>query len=504
MSVRIGRRLFLQGSGGLVALPLLEALLPARAHAATAPKRFILMTHHHGRLIGNGKVSNGVMQDAWSPLTATGALPAAMSPLLAPLAAIRDEVVTLDRVDNLVRHLATGTGANDGHQWAIDTYLTQRPPVADGKLGGPSIDHIVGERLRASTAMPASMMIDMNSGNGAFIEGFAGANATAPNCLNPNGSPRTAVTRLFQNVQPGGAPPQTPSARDRLVKARGAVLGGVAEDFAAVRGKVGATDKARLDQHLDFLSDTRARLGVTQPTMTPAACQPMAASDVPAIVEQYSYSSAHDDVAAPVLIDAVVRALVCDVSRSIALNFASDVPTFDWLYPGGTPFSSEVWHAQIHSSGGLSGAAPTNVKPTAVWYAQMFTQLVQKLAATTDVDGQRMLDNTLVLWVSDLGYGSSHGCFNVPVVMAGLKSAFSKGQGRHVVPAQRASLADVYAQVLRMFGGGDMTFGVTGTLASVAGTRAQSCDGGTTWCSDYGFPGHVGPDTPLHLGPLDL
>src|SRR5579864_5852917 len=102
----------------------------------------------------------------------------------------------------------------------------------------------------------------------------------------------------------------------------------------------------------------------------------------------------------------------------------------------------------------------------------MFTLLVQSLAKTQDLDGSRMLDNTLIVWVSPLGYGN-HQTFNIPVVLAGgknLPGAFPKGQGRHVVCANRNSLGDLWAQVLRMFGGSDMTYGATGTLQSYAGS----------------------------------
>ena len=122
-----------------------------------------------------------------------------------------------------------------------------------------------------------------------------------------------------------------------------------------------------------------------------------------------------------------------------------------------------------------TAARTTRTRPSLTkafgFYAKYFTKLIQRLAAVQDIDGSRLLDNTLVLWVSDLGYGSGHYCWNYPVVLAGLKSAFSKGQGRHVV-GQVNSLGDLYAQVLRMLGGSDTTFGSTGTLSSAAGSTS--------------------------------
>jgi hypothetical protein len=117
------------------------------------------------------------------------------------------------------------------------------------------------------------------------------------------------------------------------------------------------------------------------------------------------------------------------------------------------------------------------------------------MAAIRESDGSRLLDNTLVVWVSDLGYGSGHYCYNYPVLLAGMKRAFPKGQGRHVV-GQVNSLGDLYAQVLRMLGGSDTTFGSTGTLSSAAGS--------INYMSQFGRSGLINKDTPLHFGPLDL
>jgi hypothetical protein len=99
--------------------------------------------------------------------------------------------------------------------------------------------------------------------------------------------------------------------------------------------------------------------------------------------------------------------------------------------------------------------------------------------------------------VSDLGYGSGHYCWNYPVVLAGLRSAFPKGQGRHVA-GQVRSLGDLYAQVLRMLGRTDTTFGSTGTLSSAAGSTSINFN------PTLGRSGLINKDTPLHFGALDL
>lgn len=503
---RIDRRKFLLGAGGsALAIPLLESLGMRRAFGAgaTAPKRFILVRHNHGRVVGNGQLINGTRQDLWSPRATTGPLPMGLSPLLSPLEAVRSELVTIDGIDNVVRHGGSGSSTVDGHYFPTRTSLTCVLPNGDGSLAGPSIDFVAGQRLRANAAMPASILINADSGNCSNSEPFGGANGTPPNVVNACGDPADAIRRIFQNVGPI-TPPPAPSLRDRLVSGRRSALDALLGDFAAMKARVSARDQARLDQHLTFIRELEQRTAQT-PVASPAqGCSPLNPADVPPRASEYSYSAANDDISVPIVMETIVQALACDVTRSIACDFGSDVPTFDFLFPNGSPYLGETWHARIHGAPELSDAPVPELGQTYRFFASMFTLLIQRLAAVTDVDGSRLLDNTLVLWVSDLGYGATHSCFNYPVIFAGMKGAFAQGQGRHLAVTGRASLGDLYAQTLRMLGGTDQTFGATGTLSSLVGARNHRENCGADFCSDMGFPGYIGPDTPLHSGPLDL
>lgn len=499
------RRSFLTGVGGsMLALPLLESIGPRRAFAdPVAPKRFILFRHNHGRVIGNGLTRSGVVQDLWSPRATTGALPAGMSPLLAPLDAVRNEIVTIDGIDNVVRHGGSGQSAIDGHHFPTLTSLTCVLPRGDSSGGGPSIDYVIGDRLRANAAMPASIIVNADSGNCSLSGTYWGQNGTPPTYANPCGDPADAIRMLFQNVTPSGPPP-TPTLTDRLHNRRRSALDRVLADFEVMKQRVSVRDRQRLDQHATFIRSLETRLSSSNMSNPTQGCQPLNPNDVPARASEYSYSAANDDISVPIIVESVVQALACDVTRSIGFDFGSDVPTFDWLYPQGSPFLGTNWHASIHGAPELSDQPVPELRPTLQFFASTFAALVQRLAAVTDVDGRRMLDNTLILWVSDLGYGATHACFNIPVVLAGMGSAFPQGQGRHLAIPGRASLGDLYAQVLRMFGGTDMSFGATGTLASLVGSRNHQENCNENFCSSMGFPGYITPDTPLHSGPLNL
>src|SRR5262245_8955849 len=153
---RVDRRKFLLGAGGaMLALPMLEAFAPREAHAAGPPKRVLFVFSPHGRPVGRG--ING--QDNWSP-AAAGPLPVNISPSLASLAPIRDKIVTIDGIDNMVRAAAYGDTA--GHGAACATCMTCAVPISNGPddstATAHSIDYELGLRLRPNESMPASMI----------------------------------------------------------------------------------------------------------------------------------------------------------------------------------------------------------------------------------------------------------------------------------------------------------------------------------------------------------
>jgi hypothetical protein len=503
---RFDRRRFLLGSGGLLALPMLEAFAPRTAFAQTAapPKRLLIVHHQDGRLMGDGQMLNGTYNDWWSPARATGPLPtgAPPSPQLAPLQAIRNEVVTLDGVDNLVRHCIDDV---DGHMPAQNSILTCRTCVNRNVLN-PSFDYVMGLRLRANAAMRTAPVISGTAADYTWRLGntavFFGAGGSAPDIVEPD--PAAAITDLFGSGSMGMMPPPTPTLRDRLASNRKSVLDGVLGSFTALRSRVNAADKARLDSHADFVRGLEAKLaasadgGTSMPSM---GCQRPDPSLIPSNDNGSGgvYLRGEKDAQMmPAIIENMVQAFACDVTRVQSLFFyEADDPIFPTQFPAGmSPFDANNWHSTIHGVPRIpeNMADASSLSSSFNFYAQTFSQLVQRLASVTDTDGSRMLDNTLVLWVSEMGYGSVHAAYNIPVVMAGLKSAFSKGQGRHVV-CNRRSMGDLLSQVMRMFGGTDMTYGETGTLGDHAGADLHV---------DAGWPGYISASTPLHSGPLDL
>ncbi len=505
LTQRLDRRRFLVGAGGAVlALPMLEAHAPrvAFGQSAAPPKRLVILQHAHGRVCG-GRTDK---DDNWSPLAKTGPLPASgdLSPLLASIGAVRNEIVTLDQVDNLVRHM---TGDSDGHASAELTCLTCAvPPSGLVKAGGPSLDYVAAQRLRASTAQRPNIVFTSSPVPGFVTDSgrFFGANGTGTPVYNL--PPDEAAAELFASVRPsdGNAPPPDKTLADRLAERRASMLDAVAKSFVTIRGQVGARDRERLDQHAAFIQSLEAQVVGGGPSVPTDECAPPDPSTIPSEAEfqddSHDWSTGYDEAKMwQYEVENLVQALACDITRVASMQFLLDyVPAFPSEFDGESPFTGDAgWHAIIHDTDTLERPWVPDLTRGFQFYGKVFTRLIQRLAAIADTDGSRLLDNTLVLWVSDLGYGSFHHSFNHPVVMAGLGSAFPEGQGRHVVCEGRRSLGDLYAQVLRMLGGDDATFGQTGKIG-------DSGVSGDALMANNGAPDFISANTPLHLGELDL
>ncbi len=518
--MKCDRRRFLLGAGGaLLALPTLEIFTPRRAfaQAAAPPKRLLVFAHGHGRIVGNGSMNNGALQDLWSPGATTGPLPASgpASPLLAPLAPIRDEIVTIDGVDNLMRH-ATGnlpTENSDGHFSAARTFLTCQIPNADGSGTGPSIDYVAGLQLRANGSMLPSMVFPADSANNDsenITQMFFGAGGSPPQLAHVN--PIAAAAQTFASLAPTSA---ASPLLQRLIAGRMNILDAVNKDFSALRTQLNTADRARLDAHAQFIQTLQSTYASGTATGQPVqGCAPPQASAMPNVFNLTLERGQGNAVTTPLQIENAIQALACDVTRVVSLHFWNNSdPVFPSMFSGASPFMAANWHQSIHETPSLTpgakpqpgasdlGSDPADLSNAFQFYAQMFTHTVQRLAAIKDTDGSRMLDNTLVLWISDMGYGAAHYDWNLPVVMAGMKSAFVQGQGRHLVVQNRATLGDLYAQVLRMLGGSATTFGATGTLGSVTGN--PSGDAGF-FMTPTSYDNSATASSPLHTQALDL
>jgi hypothetical protein len=473
----LDRRRFLVGAGGAaLALPLLESLWPSRvrAQSVSPPRRFVLITH-----------GQGAPFERWAP-PAPGPLPATgpISAILEPLSHHRERLLVISGVDNAARYIIYNS---DGHSAANATLLTANLPMA-----APSLDFVVGQRIGAGTERP-SVLIQASPGDSSALYHYSSVAGRVQATQAVSGNPLWAAQALFTNLR-DPTPLLLPSRRERLQAQRQGILSAVRSELSQLTRRLPAEDRERLGVHVEHIRALEARSGPPVERPQSPSCRRPDLGAIPDLVPNGPNHGDTDDISTPAQIDNLVRALACDITRVAALQFGiSDGPRFPWLFGGdreAVHAGYANWHDMVHRAWQNDDGSPSPLRRLVTgfkFYSSSVALLLDRLASAIDLDGRPLLDSTLVLWVSEFGDASVHSTSNLPVVMAGMGSAFQKGRYLDL-QASRPTTGDLYAQVLRLLGEPDETFGLTGTVHDYlpAPNRASI------------------PDLPLHRGPLPL
>lgn len=454
MRVRpVHRRAFLRtAAGAALALPFLESRM-ARGQDPTVPKRFVIF-----------QTGEGNLPSLWTPPTlANDGLQ--LSQMLQPLAALKEKLVVVSGVSNLLPELHSSNGHNaPGHTLLsaerVDTTGTGQfdanIEVMQGhRCLGPSIDHYLADRLGVMEPLNLAVGGADPGENRMFYKvkepGESGANAEAP----LNNDPIDAFATNLAGLPSG----PTATVADRFRARRGSVVDGVLQSFGSMKKTLSAADQQRIQDHIDALHDLEEDLNYVPPIECGSVTQ-----DVPGGFSVPGWPDfAQMDVQANLMVDIMVATLACGARQVVTLqDTAYDGPPFEFLSAGPV----EGWHAQIHNDPALNlGYADSSQNPVIragfLYYAEVFAQLLTKMDAVEEANGLTLLDNSVVLWISEFGTGQSHDPHDLPVVIAG------GGQGaivtdRHLVRGS-ATTGDLYTSILNAFDVMDTSFGYDGS-----------------------------------------
>jgi hypothetical protein len=430
---RLSRRAVLRGAGGIaVALPFLESIGPARA-GGDRPVRYLQFMHVEGTLV-----------DEWAPSGPADAM--VLSAILSPLEARKGDIVVVSGVENAA---SAGYGEN-GHISNGHTIFTAAHNTHDNAMpDGPSIDQVIADRMAAPTPY-RSLQFAIGGGNlGEYQAIYAGAADPVPSDTEP-----TAIfTQLFSDLEVD--PMLPPTTIQRLHARRQSVLDTVLGSLEGLQGRVSAADRVTLENHADKIRELELQLGnegnagagCTTPTL-----------DIPPDYDTNPWGSSwdanRDDVSSRLLIDLMVMALACDLTRVGTLQYSNyDGPTFPWL---GLPIPGAYtgWHAMVHDIPNLADKSVPRAVFT--WYMGELAYLLEQLAAMPDGDGT-LLDNILLFSTAEMGDGAAHGGWSLPIVLAG-RAGGALTTGRHSNQGGHTT-GDLYATFVQLLGLGDITFG---------------------------------------------
>ncbi len=417
------RRTFLRGMGTALALPLLDAMVPAAsvlAQTAASPVR----------RLGFVYIPMGMNAAAWTPAMEGRIVD--LSPSLAPLMPILDQLTILTNLE-LRNAYTTGNHASANCAF-LSCARAKRTEGTDYQLG-TTVDQLAAQSIGKATPIPSlELGTDLiaqvgNCDNGyacAYQNNLSWSSPTTP--LPTEADPRVVFERLFGD---GGKSVE----RRAELKKSGSILDWMTDDMARLRRELGPGDRTKLNQYLDSVREVERRIqkAEQQSDVTPLPDLERPAT-VPAAWEDH----------VKLMFDLQVLAMQADLTRVITFQLARETSTR--TYPQiGVP---EPHHPVSHHTNDpekLAKLAKINA-----YHVSLFASFVEKLHATPDGDGS-LLDHSLYLLGSGMGNPDIHNHTNLPIVLAGGRTSKVKG-ARHIKYDQPTPLANLHLTLLDKVG----------------------------------------------------
>ena len=392
----LSRRTVLRGLGATVALPLLDAMVPAlsaAARAVTAPVPRLAFFY----------VPNGILPRNFHPAGAGGS-GFELSPVLQPLAEYRDRMTVVTGLSNsgVVSPNEGGGVHTRAHGGWLNGILPKRTEGADIRAG-KTIDQYAADRLGADTALRSlELTTESNYQVGNCENGYSCAYRNSTSWLTETTplpherDPRVVFQRLFGD---GG------SVEARLAQMRTdrSILDSVTDSIHKLEKRVGAQDRATVGEYLQSIREIERRI---QRTEANQATTPLPAVDQPAGVP--------DDYEEHVglLHDMLVLAFQADVTRVSCMQMARE--TSGRTYPNiGVP---EAHHTVSHHQQDPHNI--TQYTKISQYQMQLFARLVEKMRNAPDGDGA-LLDHAILLHGAGMGDGDQHTPYNLPITLMG-------------------------------------------------------------------------------------
>ncbi len=436
------RRTFLRGAGTTLALPLLDAMVPAGtllARTAASPRtRFTGIFVPHGMAPGY-----------WVPAKEGAGFEFPM--ILSPLEPFRDRTVVMSGLWSKSAEPPPGvTGAD---HWVAAAYLcADKPKKTAGAdiYDGTTIDQLIAEKIGQETLLPSIQLgvedpgaNSSNCGEGyscAYTNSISWSTPTKPLPMEIN--PQVVFERLFGD---GGTAEERAARRqqDR------SILDSITKTLARFKVEIGAEDRIRVDEYLDDVREIERRLQIAA----------KASTEVPTTTP-YGVPESFDEHI-KLQFDLLALAFRADITRVSTLLYARDLTAR--VYPeSGTNISFHGGSHHAEDPKRIAEYAKLNR-----YHVAMLAYFINKLRSTADGDGT-LLDHSLILYGSNMGDSNQHLHYDVPHVLIGGASGKLEG-GRHLAfPTKTVTTGNLLLSILDMFGVAEERIGdSTGKLVNL-------------------------------------
>jgi len=420
------RRTFLRGAGAALAVPMLDAMVPAFASAAETSSK-------SATYVSFFEVPNGIIMDKWTPAALGSGYE--LTPILQPLAAYKDRMLVLSGLaNNEARKLEFETAGE--HPRACSCYLTATHPKmtsgADIRCG-TSVDQVAARELGKNTQL-GSLELSLETP-------VVGACESAYSCVYYNtmvwSTPTTPLPMenrpraVFERLVGDSTDPAERAAR---INENRSILDFLSQDLKRLMKVVGESDRAKLDQYSDAVRAVEREIQIAEQ---------QASKELPNMQKPMGIPAKYSDYA-KLMLDLQVLGFQGDMARVGTFMFGHEMST--QAYPElGFP---DPHHSLTHHQGDMAKIA--KVIEINIFHINLFQYFLDKMRSVADGDGS-LLDHSLIVYGGALSDGNLHLYKDLPVLLIASGAAGIKG-GRHIKYPQDTPMANLYLTLLDTLG----------------------------------------------------
>ena len=373
---------------------------------------------------------NGVVHDLWRPPTVGESFQILDNQVLTPLIPHQEDLLLVDGLDFY-------TGNN--HEGGMAAMLTNGFGAA---TQGRSVDQIIADHVGSTDRFSSLEFGILTDPWGASVQTrmcYSGAQQW----IHPDSNPQSMYRRMF------GAVTEDQQTLENMIQRRQSIIDLVRGELSSLQGRLGRIEQEKLEYHLESIRTMERGLfpdeaSCTRPTP-------------PGRVNTLNYSATPQITRSQ--IDLAITALACQMTKvtTVQLSHTVSPVVFSWVG------NSATHHSLSHTPDG-DQANLNQLLLAEQWCASQFAYAIQRMKDLPSLEGEGSLfDDTLCIWVKELGDSRLHVCESVPFVIAGSAGGHFR-TGRYI-NAQGQSHSHLLVSLCQAFGIEIDTFGnpTTGT-----------------------------------------
>ncbi len=443
----IPRRTFLRSAGCTLALPLLDAMVPASSvlaqTAAAGKPRFVGIFFPHGMAPGY-----------WVPET-EGPLPQKLPHILEALKTVREQTVVLSGLWSKSAEPPEGTTGSD--HWVAAAFLTGIKPRktagSDASVGSATIDQQIAAQIGRETLLPSLQLAveDPNSSSSNCGEGYScsytnsiswielppqsGDTYERSSPLPMELNPQVVFERLFGSGS-------TPELRAMRMHENRSILDSVLAELSSLTKDLGAADRRTVGQYTDEIREIERRIQLSA----------KASATIPEVDLPPGIPDSFDEHI-KLQIDLTALAFRADITRVATLLGARDLTARAYVYPKSDLFPNGGVSPGFHG-GSHHQEDPIQIRRYADlnrYHVSTLAYFAEKLKALQEGDGT-LLDRSLILYGTNMGNSNQHQHYDVPHILVGGANGQLKGNRHLAYERKTVTTGNMLLSLLDLYG----------------------------------------------------